>query len=202
MPEESTPGQAPETTVDDAPETGAPDTTTQDDDEFDRDRAMATITELRKIEKAAKKQSKELDELRTKLQAQEDAEKDELTKAKEAAERAQSERDAALRTANDRLIKAEVKMLASDPEISIVPQAVDDAYLLMAKDDIEVHDDGNVSGVKDALKALVEAKPWLRVSDQQPRPVPASPRPAGQQSRQEIIASEREKLLRSGQYGI
>jgi hypothetical protein len=180
------------------PETGEQ----ESQDDFDKERAMETIRTLRTFEKQAKKQERELEQLRQQIQEQEDAKKSDLERAQESAEKAQAERDAALRTANDRLIKAEVKMLASDAEINIVPEAVNDAYLLMAKDDIEVSDDGTVSGVKEALKALVEAKPWLRVSDQQPRAVPASPRPAGQQSRQELIAQETEKLRRSGQYGI
>lgn len=65
---------------------------------------------------------------------------------------------AAIKTANERLIKAEVKATAA--ELGIVD--ADAAYALMAKDGVKIDDAGNVSGVKEALTALVEAKPYLR----------------------------------------
>lgn len=59
--------------------------------------------------------------------------------------------------ANERLIKAEVKSIGA--ELGIVD--MDIAYMLADKESFEVKDDGTVSGVAEALKKVVEAKPFL-----------------------------------------
>lgn len=70
---------------------------------------------------------------------------------------AQLQAQAAEKRANERLIKAEVKSIGA--ELGIVDMDV--AYLLADKDSFEVKDDGTVSGVKEALEKVVEAKPFL-----------------------------------------
>lgn len=80
-------------------------------------------------------------------------------------ERAVAEaRDAALRTANTRLRRAEVLLVASerrfhDPE---------DAAALIDLDSIDVDEDGNVDrqAVRDAIDELLERKPHLIASDE------------------------------------
>lgn len=71
---------------------------------------------------------------------------------------AQKKAQEAEQKANNRLIRAEVKMVAA--ELGIIDDEA--AFALMAKDDVKVNDDGDVEGVKEALEALVEAKPYLK----------------------------------------
>lgn len=87
-----------------------------------------------------------------------EAQKSDLQKAQEAAKKAQEERDRALATANERLIKAEVKAIAV--ELGLVD--ADAAYALMDRSGVKVKDDGSVEGVKAALEALLKAKPYLK----------------------------------------
>lgn len=119
---------------------------------------------------------------------QEAQQQSELDKLKAKADTAEQQARDAIETANNRLIRAEVKSLCRDDDINIVDP--DAAYALMNHTEIEIDDDGNVQGVKESLAKLVEAKPWLVVTNQQPRNVPETPRPAGQQSRQELISQE------------
>lgn len=65
--------------------------------------------------------------------------------------------DERLRTADNRLISAEVRAVGS--ELNIID--IDAAFALMDKTGVKVGDDGSVTGVKEALEALATAKPWL-----------------------------------------
>jgi len=87
-----------------------------------------------------------------------DAEKTELEKAREAAAKAEEERKRALDAANQRLIRAEVKVVAT--ELGIVDP--DAAYALMDRSEVSVVEDGSVQGVREALEALLKAKPYLK----------------------------------------
>jgi hypothetical protein len=60
--------------------------------------------------------------------------------------------------AKTRLVAAEVKLLAT--EMGLID--ADAALALMDKSNVEVDDAGNVKGIKEALGALVQAKPWLK----------------------------------------
>lgn len=87
-----------------------------------------------------------------KLAEIEEANKSELEKAKDAADKAKKERDAALAKAQDTLIRAAfvaeaAKAGAAHPE---------DAYALADRSGVEVAEDGTISGVEAAVKALVE----------------------------------------------
>jgi hypothetical protein len=90
----------------------------------------------------------------------EDANKTELEKEREARQKAESTSQAALDKANTRLINAELKVFASqagyaDPS---------DAVALVNRSDLKVDDDGNVTGAKEAVEALIAAKPHLKGS--------------------------------------
>lgn len=93
-----------------------------------------------------------------------EADKTELQKAQDAVTKAKADQAAALLTANQRLIKAEVTLKAS--ELGLVD--ADAAYALMDRANVTVADDGKVSGVEDALKALLTAKPYLKRGDAAP----------------------------------
>ncbi|HEX7021398.1 MAG TPA: hypothetical protein VF171_00975 [Trueperaceae bacterium] len=60
--------------------------------------------------------------------------------------------------ANERLVRAEVKSVAAD--LGLVDAEA--AYALMDRSNVQVADDGTVDGVKEALEALAEAKPYLK----------------------------------------
>ena len=77
-----------------------------------------------------------------------------LKAEKEAAEKKAQD---AMRTANERLLRAEVKATAVALDI-VDPDA---AYALMDRDAVSVGDDGTIKGVEDALKALIKDKPYL-----------------------------------------
>ena len=62
-----------------------------------------------------------------------------------------------IKNANKKLILAEVKSQAVG--LKIIDS--DAAYSLMEKNDIEVDDDGNVTGVKESLEKLIENKKYL-----------------------------------------
>lgn len=64
---------------------------------------------------------------------------------------------AATEKANQRLIRAEVKVLAKDLGI-VDPEA---AFALADLSKVQVAEDGTVSGVREALEALAKAKPYL-----------------------------------------
>ncbi|MBJ6364156.1 scaffolding protein [Paenibacillus sp. GCM10012307] len=120
-----------------------------------------------------RKKFSDYDELKSKLSEFENAEAErqraamteqervqaELAAAKKAAEEAEGKSAATLKAANDRVIKADFKLAAASANIR--QDALDDAFLLADKAGITVDDDGNVKGIKEALDALVAAKPYL-----------------------------------------
>ena len=65
--------------------------------------------------------------------------------------------DERLRTADNRLISAEVRAVGT--ELHIID--IDAAFALMDKSGVKVGEDGSVTGVKEALEALTAAKPYL-----------------------------------------
>ena len=65
--------------------------------------------------------------------------------------------DERMRTADNRLISAEVRAVGT--ELNIID--IDAAFALMDKSGVKVGEDGSVTGVKEALEALTAAKPYL-----------------------------------------
>lgn len=143
-----------------------------DDDEFDRERAMATIRNLRGVENA---QKKELRDALKKLEALEKAQKkrdeeemSELEKAQalvkqmeQAAVDAEAVAEAQALEVNEKLIKAEVRVVAATMQFA----SPEDAYHLADLADVSVEDDGSVKGVEKALKALAKDKAYLLSGD-------------------------------------
>ena len=95
-----------------------------------------------------------------------------LKAEKEAAEKKAQD---AMRTANERLLRAEVKATAVALDI-VDPDA---AYALMDRDAVSVAEDGTTQGVEDALKALIKEKPWLKKTDAKGGSVGAGTNPGG-----------------------
>lgn len=96
--------------------------------------------------------------------ADEERKKAQMTEAEKAkAEKAEAEKKAAetLATANERLIRAEVKLISV--ELGIVDADV--AYAVMDRQGVKVDDKtGKVEGVKPALEELLKAKPFLKAA--------------------------------------
>ena len=81
----------------------------------------------------------------------------ETERLRAAKEEAEAQAAKTLAAANEILIRAEVKSIAAD--MGLVDG--DAAYALIDREDVEVKD-GKVKGVKEALEALVKAKPWIK----------------------------------------
>lgn len=86
------------------------------------------------------------------------------------AQEAEDARSKALESANQRLIRAEFALEAKSAGI----EYVDDAFRLADLSKVTVDDDGNVLGVVDAVKTLVESKPYLI-----PQKAPTQPKTIG-----------------------
>jgi hypothetical protein len=82
-----------------------------------------------------------------------EAAKTELQKAQEARQQAEQTATAAIKEANDKLIRA--AFLAEAGKVQA--QHPQDAYLLADISEVEITDDGQVTGVEDAIKVLVES---------------------------------------------
>lgn len=87
---------------------------------------------------------------------------------------AQAKAQEAEKRANERLVRAEVIALATD--MALVDS--DAALALMDRSSVAVKDDGTVSGAKEALEALVAAKPWLKKAEAK-QPVGGGTNPPG-----------------------
>lgn len=125
------------------------------------------------------------------LQAQKDEADRKVTEANEA-------RDKALTSANNRVIKAEFKLLAK--EAGIRGDALDDAFKLADLANVKVDEDGNVEGVADVIAALKAAKPYLAEVKKEPRDIGGSsggdPKP--DKTKEQLLAAAADKAKRSG----
>ena len=138
--------------------TEATETTTSTEEEFDKDRAMKTITTLRAAEKEGKRAAKELADARKKLQEFEDSQKSDAEKQAErlvALEAKESTREAEVQ---DMRLKLAVYSRQTD-------LAIADADLAIAALDrtkVEWGDDGEPSNLDEVLTDLLERKPLLK----------------------------------------
>ena len=130
---------------------------TSGDDEFDRERAMATIENLRKIERQAKKDQKELERLKAEKQKREEAEQTELERAQAAADAAQKRVD----EANNRVKVAEAKAVAAG--LGIKAERIPYAVKLADLSDVDVSDDGepDTDAIKTAMEQVTKDIPEL-----------------------------------------
>lgn len=157
-----------------------------------------------------KRQYADYDELKTKVTEHEKAEAErklaamteterlqaEIEAAKKAAEDAEKAREQALTAANQRLLKAEYKSLAG--ELGIRKDALDDAFTLLDKNGI-TFDGDDVGGIREAIQALVDAKPYL-LEKAKPRNIgePNNPPPNGEKSKEQRLKDAADKAKRSG----
>jgi chromosome segregation ATPase len=165
-------------------------------DDFDKDRALATIRKLREEQKTAKTQLKELEALKADQKKREDAEKSEAERLKEQiaeAERKATEAQRKLTQTQNRIAieRAAAKAGAADP---------DDVFRLLSADDFETDDDGNVTNAEKLVEALLKNKPYLAGKSSGTTAVPGTPRSNGTSSQEDQVKKNREELRASGHY--
>jgi hypothetical protein len=115
----------------------------------DYEELKAKVTENEKAEEERKRAELSVTE---RLEA-------EKAEALERAQKAEQAKEAALSAANQRLIKAEFKVVAR--ELNVRADALEDAYILANLTSVSVDDNDNPVGVADAVKALLTNKPYL-----------------------------------------
>jgi hypothetical protein len=126
------------------------------------DEIKAEYERLKKAEEERKQaEMTELERLQEKLA--------ELEKQAQEAEQAKTQ---TLEAANKRLIKSEFKVLAK--ELGVRSEALEDAFVLADLSAVEIDDDGNVKGVKEAVEALKKAKPYLFGGNEYADPTPGN----------------------------
>lgn len=147
----------------DPPEKGDDNSPGQDpEDNFDKDRAMATISKLREFEKEAKALKKRVADYEAAEQARKEAEMSDAEKTQarldqlEAeAQAAKAERDQAKAQAAETLMRTAVLMAAAsfhDPA---------EAWMFVDRSKLEIDEAGNVTGAEKAVEAVAKAKPHL-----------------------------------------
>jgi hypothetical protein len=121
---------------------------------FDQDRAMATIRKMRQEAKELRAKAKKADELEALEAERQKASMSDLEKATKRAEAAEAKALKAEEQAKLTLVRARFAVVAARAG-ALFP---DDVYLLADKSGVETDDDGNVTGVEEAVKALIDAK--------------------------------------------
>lgn len=123
-----------------------------------------SLDEYKKMQTALKEANKEAAARRKKLEEYEAAEakrkEAEMTEAQKLEKRATDAETEAAQTKEKMslvLIRAEIKIKAVEMGFA----DVEDAFNLLDKSKIEISEDGNVNGVKEALEALAKNKPYL-----------------------------------------
>lgn len=171
-------------------------------DDFDKDRAMETIRKLRAVEKEAKAKEKRLAELEAAAKEREQADLTQTQKLeKELATIKAQQADAAARLRRATL-KDAAREAAEKAGLSFAVGALADAVQLGAFDDLEIADDGSVTGMGTAIKTLQTKRPYLFGTTQaaSPRGTPAGPRGAGSatppaaSADAELIAEKRRRI--------
>ena len=109
---------------------------------------------LKAANNEAAQRRKKLDEYERAEQTRKDAELSEMDKLNKRLAEAETARQQALTTANDRLIKAAFVAEAAKHGV----EYPEDAFLLADKTNVAVDDSGNVIGVAETVKSLVDGK--------------------------------------------
>lgn len=86
----------------------------------------------------------------------------ELDTQRAAAEKARTEADTAIAQANERLMRAAVIAEASKSDYGVHEDARADVWLFIDKEAIKLNDSGEFDGIGDAIKKVLESKPYLK----------------------------------------
>lgn len=164
---EETTTVTPEDTVE-TPETKSEEPKTFTQEELDKILAERIARERKKLDKFAdyddvKKKAEELERQEKERSEAELSEVEKLQKRLDElqlqATEAESAKAQTLESANKRLIKSEFRLIAK--ELGIRKDALDDAFTLSELSSVEVDEEGNVIGVKEAVETLKKAKSYL-----------------------------------------
>lgn len=120
------------------------------------DDATNALAELKKLKESQLSESERLQK--------------QLDEATQAAEKARQDAAAAIAASNERLMKAAVIAEASKSEYGIHEDARADLWLFVDKSKITVNENGDYEGVSEAIKATIEAKPYLKGEAKQTMP--------------------------------
>ncbi|WP_178023026.1 scaffolding protein [uncultured Paenibacillus sp.] len=158
-----------------------------------------------------RKKYADYDDIKAKLAALEQAEEErkkaemseaerlaaELEEARKKAQEAEEAKSAALTSANQRLINAEFRALARDANIPA--DRLDAALKLADLSAVTVSEDGNVTGAKEAVEALVTAHGYL-VEKAQPKPIggASGAEPTPEKTKEKLLEAAAEKARKSG----
>jgi hypothetical protein len=168
-------------------------------DDFDKDRAFATIQKQRADLKALKERertaARERDELKAKQRERDEAELSETERLKARTAELEREKSDLERTRQEEwnvraIERAATKAGATDP---------DDVFKLLNQSEFEHDADGNVTNAEKLVAALLKAKPYL-VGKSSSSGVPGTPRSNGTQSHEDRVKENIEKLRASGVY--
>lgn len=131
---------------------------TQDDGEpFDKERALATISKLREFEKLSKTQKRELDDLRVKVKAADDAKLSETEKLTQRVAEAEQARQADQQALREERVRNAV-LVAAQKLGAVDGDAV---YRLLDRESLEFDSQGRPQDVDGAVKALLKERPYL-----------------------------------------
>lgn len=163
----------------------------KDDESKYSEQARLTIQKLRGELKEAKSGGKEVETLKAKLKEIEDAQLSESEKLKKDNEELKASVTAAEQKSRDRVIRSEVRVIAS--ELGFADPS--DAIAFIDTSAIEFDEDGEPKGIKALLEKLAKDKAYLLKTTTGTTGVPGTPRPNGQaQTRDEKIDHAYEKL--------
>lgn len=165
-------------------------------DEHDPARARALIEKLRPFETEAKRLARELADAQARLKAIDDATLSETEKQaakiaaleKSLADAQTAHREALIRTAIEREAHAQGAVKA------------DVVYRLVDRAAIELDAAGEVKGAEKAVKALLEAEPYLKATTETRPGVPATPRANGNTTPAQKADEAYERMKNSGNY--
>ncbi|MDP3937557.1 MAG: hypothetical protein Q8R92_05400 [Deltaproteobacteria bacterium] len=149
------------------------------DKEFDKDRALATIRTQREAENKLKAEVRELRDVKAEF----DKIKEKDLSEKERLEKRVSEMEGKVTAADDELKEARLLRAVTRAKVSVVDS---DAAVTFLKDRIE-YEGGKPKGVEDALKALLEEKPYLKGKPSAPSVDGGS---GGEQARASLTAEQ------------
>jgi len=133
------------------------DKTPEDEEPFDKGRALKTIQKLREFEKQAKEQARRLADYEKREREAEEAAMSERDRLAAQLKRAEAELKFAQESARDTQNHHEVERLATRLNI-VDPEA---AVKLLDWGSLDYDDDGRPQDVEKALKTLIHDKPYL-----------------------------------------
>lgn len=174
------------------------------EDPYDRDRAMRTIATLRDVEKQAKADKRELEELRRSKQEREEADLSEKDKAERRAAELKAERDSLKSLHRETVTKYEVQLAAQRLGFRDVEVA---SLLVTQRNALKYDDDGTPTNVDAVLKDILRDKPYLGPAEGdtapqgQTRGLPGTPRPARTAQPADAVA-QAEQSYRQGAGGV